>query len=565
MKLRHSLLVRGEMAQQGIQMNQAKFECSICLDLLKVPVTILCGHSYCMRCIKHFWDGEDRKRIYSCPLCRQTFRPRPALVKNTMLADLVGELKKTEHQAALAYHCYAGPADVGCDCCTGRKLKAIKSCLQCLVSYCDQHLQPHYDSPGFKNHKLVAPSNKLQENICTHHGELMKIFCLTDQQCICYLCSIDKHKGHETVSVAAERTKRQIKLTASQRMVKQRIRDIQKDVNVLQQEVKDINQSADEAVTGSEEIFIQLIRLLEKRSSEVTWEIRVQQKTEVSRAKKLQKELEQEITELKRKDAELQQLSHTEDHIQFLHHYKSLPLLRKSTPLNQLCPLRYFENVSAAVSKVTGQLQNSLNEGCTKISLTLLDVDVLLSPAAPKTRYKLLQYAHEMKLDPNTASKYLSLSEGDRRVTCGTKRSYADHPDRFTDRLQVLSRESLPRRCYWEVEWIEGQVVVAVACNDIQRTGSESRFGYNEKSWSLFHQGNRWSFMHNSVVTPLSVLPTSIVGVYLDQAAGCLSFYGVSDTMMLLHRVRINPKQPLYAGLRLYLPGDIAQLRCKKD
>uniref|UniRef100_A0A672G8X4 E3 ubiquitin/ISG15 ligase TRIM25-like n=1 Tax=Salarias fasciatus TaxID=181472 RepID=A0A672G8X4_SALFA len=234
------------MAQKGVELDRESFSCSICLDLLKDPVTIPCGHSYCMECIQSFWGEEDEEKIHSCPQCRQTFTARPVLVKNTMLAALMEELKRSGLQAAPADHCYAGAEDVACDVCTGRKLKAFKSCVVCVASFCEQHLQFHYDSAAFTKHKLVDPSKTLQDNMCSRHDEVMKMFCRTDQQCICFLCSVDQHKGHDTVSAAAERTERQRELEESRHIIQQRIQDAEKAVKLLEQEAKNIHVSADQ-------------------------------------------------------------------------------------------------------------------------------------------------------------------------------------------------------------------------------------------------------------------------------------------------------------------------------
>ncbi|XP_073341118.1 tripartite motif-containing protein 16-like [Pagrus major] len=553
------------MAQKGVQLDRETFSCSICLDLLKDPVTTPCGHSYCSNCIKDHWDEEEKKETYSCPECRKSFTPRPEMLKSTMLAALVEQLKKTGLQAAPADHCYAGAEDVACDVCTGRKLRAVKSCLQCVASYCEQHLQPHYEAATFKKHKLVEPSKKLQENICSRHDEVMKMFCRTDQQCICYLCPVDEHKGHDTVSAAAERTERQRELEGSRQNIQQRIQDREEDVKVLQQEVEAINGSADEAVEHSEKIFTELIRLMEKRRSDVKQQVRSQQETEVSRVKELQEKLEQEITELKRKDAELKKLSHTEDHNQFLHNYPSLSALSESTHSSSINirPLRYFEDVTAAVSEVRDKLQDVLRETWTNISLTVTQVDVLLSNPQPEnmTRADFLRYSCDITLDPNTANTHLLLSEGNRKATLvRQQQSYSDHPDRFTDLWQVLSRESLTGRCYWEVEWREG-VDVAVAYKNISRAGrtDECIFGLNDKSWSLHCYTDSYQFWYNNIQTPVSGPVSSRVGVYLDHRAGILSFYSVSDTITLLHRVQTTFTEPLYAGVHLDYFGASAE------
>ncbi|XP_054481659.1 tripartite motif-containing protein 16-like [Anoplopoma fimbria] len=554
------------MAQQGIQLNREKLSCSICLDLLKDPVTIPCGHSYCMSCIKDCWDEENQKKeTHSCPQCRQSFRPRPVLVKNTLLAELVEELKEVGLQAASSDPSYAGPGDVACDLCSGMKLKAFKSCLMCMASYCEQHLQPHYDAAPLKKHKLVEATLKLQENICSRHDEVMKIFCRTDQQCICYLCSMDDHKGHDTVSAAAERAERQTELGASRQKIQQRVQDTETNVKVLQQRVGAINLTADEAVRDSEKMFTELRRLIDKRSSEVKQQIRSQQKTQVKQAEEFVEKLQQEITELRRKDAEMELLSSTEDHLHFLTSYPSLSCLSESTDLPSIDthPLHSFKHVAAAVSEARDKLQAVLSEESRKISLAVTEVDVLLPQAEPKTRDEFMKYSCQLTLDPNTAYKRLSLSDGNRKATLmAVEQLYSDHPDRFSEWRQVLSREGLTGRCYWEVKWSES-VLIAVAYKDISRTGTidECVFGLNNKSWLLECFSGGYKFRHNNTYTSVSGPQSSTIGVYLDHSAGTLSYYNVSKTMTLLHRVQTTFTQPLYPGLWIVNnTGDNAEL-----
>ncbi|XP_033472738.2 tripartite motif-containing protein 16-like [Epinephelus lanceolatus] len=553
------------MAQQ-VFLDRENLSCSICLDLLKDPVTIPCGHSYCMSCIKDCWDEENgENEIYSCPQCMQSFIPRPGLVKSTLLAELVEEQKKVGLHAVSPDQSFAGPEDVACDFCSEIKVKAFKSCLVCMASYCEQHLQPHYNVAPLKKHKLVEATSELEENICSHHDEVMKIFCRTDQQCICYLCLMGDHKGHDTVSAAAERAERQTELGVSRQRIQQRVQDREKDVKVLQQRVETINLSADEAVKDSEKIFTDLICLIEKRSSEVKQQIRSQQKTQVSRAKELEEKLQQEITELQRKDTELEKLSRTEDHLHFLNNYPSLSHLSESADLPSIDtgPLCSFEDVTAAVSEARDKLQAVLSEEWTKISLAVSEVDVLLPQAEPRTRAEFMRYSHQITLDPNTAHIYLSLSHSNRKASLiAVDQLYSDHPDRFVERWQVLSGEGLTGRCYWEVKW-SGKVNIAVAYKDISRTGTrdECGFGNNNKSWALKCNNGSFEFRHNNISNSISGPQSSTIGVYLDHRAGTLSYYSVSETMTLLHRVQTTFTQPLYAGFWFtQSPGGTAEL-----
>ncbi|XP_072562997.1 NLR family CARD domain-containing protein 3-like [Paramormyrops kingsleyae] len=173
-----------------------------------------------------------------------------------------------------------------------------------------------------------------------------------------------------------------------------------------------------------------------------------------------------------------------------------------------------------------------------------------------RTRPGLQKYSCQLTLDPNTANRYLSLSEGNRKVTGGAEQPYPDHPERF-DRwwLQVLCRESLTGRCYWEAEWDVGGALIGVAYKGIERKGeSVCWLGYNYKSWSLCCNPGSYSVCHNKKKTAIPIKPSGSrrVGVYLDWRAGALSFYRVSsDGLTPLYRFTSSFSEPLYPGFRV--------------
>ncbi|KAL7875515.1 hypothetical protein AOLI_G00104780 [Acnodon oligacanthus] len=403
------------MAEASISVAQDQFSCPVCLELLKDPVTIPCGHSFCMVCIHDCWDQEDQKGTYSCPQCRHSFSPRPVVGRNAMLADIVEKMKEARLQAAPPARYSSGPEDGGveCDFCTGQKQKACRSCLVCLASYCEAHLQPHYESPAFKKHKLVGASRRLQEQICSQHEKLLEVYCRTDQQCICMLCMLDDHKVHDTVSAATERAEKQNPLEETRKKCRERIQEREKELQELRKAVESHKRSAQAAVQDSERIFTELISSIERKRSEVSKLIRAQEKAAVSRAEGLLSRLEQEIAELRRRDAELEQLSHSEDHIHFLQSFQSLSELPGPSDSSTITvpPLLSFEEVTKTVSQLRDKVEELCHREFRKTSNTVKEIQIVPLPE-PQSREEFLQYSCELTLDPTTANNYLRVSEG---------------------------------------------------------------------------------------------------------------------------------------------------------
>ncbi|XP_077063583.1 E3 ubiquitin/ISG15 ligase TRIM25-like [Siphateles boraxobius] len=542
------------MSESAASQYVDQFSCPVCLDPLKEPVTIPCGHSYCMSCITDCWGQKEQGPPYRCPQCRESFSQRPLLKKNTLIAEMMETLQKTSLQTAA----------VECDVCTTEKNRAVKSCLQCLASFCQTHLHSHYQSPAFMKHKLVEASRHIQENICLSHGKPLEIYCQDDHQCICCLCT-DNHKGHSVVSVDSEWTSKKKELKEKRVSCQKFIQERERGQQELSEALKHLKSSALESMEDIEKVFTELICSLEKKRSEIKEQIRAQEKTEIDRAEELLKHLDQELTELRKTQAEIDKLLITDDQIQCLKSCQSVCVLPTFEDVPSFIQQTHLSFKDISISTFREVLEDVCHQQTAKISQEVSNVHVAQTPE-PKTPNTFWQYFCELQLDLNTAHKNIKLSEENRKISFSDKvQQYPDHPERFDVFHYVLSREGLCGRCYWEVECRGNVWIVSVCYKGIGRKGNSDgcKLGYNKKSWRLFRSQENVYFIHNNKQVSIpSVCSSRTIGVYLDHRAGTLSFYSVSDTMTLLHRVQTTFTEPLYPA---FLAGKCSFVRIIKS
>ncbi|KAI2647956.1 Tripartite motif-containing protein 16 [Labeo rohita] len=312
----------------------------------------------------------------------------------------------------------------------------------------------------------------------------------------------------------------------------QRIWEREKDIQELRDAVESHKRSAQAAVRENEMIFTELIRSIKKNRSDVTRLIRDQEKAAVSQAEGLLERLEQEVNDLRRRNAELEQLKHTDDHIHFLQGFQCLS-----------APLEPTERITITSPLPVNDVRQSICQMREKIEKFC------------KEEIKRISDSHQFTLDPNTVNKHIRLSERNRSAAyTDTVQRYPEHPDRFEVYYQVLCGEGVQGRCYWEVE-CSGDVGVSLSYKHISRkeTNTKCLFRCSDQSWSLFCTNSRFSFRHNNMETDLPVKRiSSRIGVFVDHSAGSLSFYSISDTMTLIQRVQTKFTHPLYPGFRLY-------------
>ncbi|XP_016117508.1 E3 ubiquitin-protein ligase TRIM58-like [Sinocyclocheilus grahami] len=215
------------MASPTSMLAEEQVHCAICLDVFTNPVSIPCGHNFCMACIGSYWKSSAR---IMCPMCKKTFFKQPDISINTVLREISEQFKeiRTNAVAKLQKITQLNPGqspvelptempklipangpwaqEVSCDVCTGPQRQAVKSCLVCLTSYCEEHLKTH--TSRFTKHKLIEPVQNLEDCMCKKHERLLELFCKKDQTIVCVLCTEMDHRAHYTVPVEREWTEK---------------------------------------------------------------------------------------------------------------------------------------------------------------------------------------------------------------------------------------------------------------------------------------------------------------------------------------------------------------------
>ncbi|XP_026160090.1 E3 ubiquitin/ISG15 ligase TRIM25-like isoform X2 [Mastacembelus armatus] len=591
------------MAQANISVTESQFRCPICLDILKDPVSIPCGHTYCMGCVNNYWDQAESGQ-FSCPQCREAFSPRPVLRRNTVLADVVDKLKLSEVVVAPEPY-LGGVGEVPCDFCPAEsKLRANKSCLVCLASFCELHVLPHREVSTLRRHKLVDAVESLAERLCAQHRlGLEPPGSEHDAQWSgdCVLCEADQEDVH---GVDAQRARRQ--LQDCQRTVQDRICCGQREMEEFQQSLESLKVLVSAVVEDSEALFADMGLCLEKTKAEVRATLEAKERAVVGRAERDVEMLQKDLAELRRRDEEITQLLQTEDNSHFLQAAPlqciphstarhsvdlSLPTEAFSGARRALCHLR--STVEEVCRKEVDKISRAVNENhvsggecvkgagrnlsvgnskpqrtqpsgqqTTRVPVSFRLSSLSLQPADQRMRVAFLRFSCHLSLDPDTAHPTVVLLEGPQGAHCGEEpQSYPPHPLRFDSVAQVLCKEGqFGGASYWEVEWRGGGWIdIGVTYRGIGRKGGGKPclLGRNENSWRLRCTHVGYAAWHNNRKTTVAAPPCPRIGVFLERQKGALSFYSVSDTVVLLHTFRCPFSQPLYPGFRLDLDSTL--------
>lgn len=496
-------------------LSEEHFLCPICLDVFSTPVTIPCGHTFCKNCITQNWRIN---RKCKCPVCKKLFPIITELHVNIFISEMAAQFKQlTEKQSPEV----SKPGEVPCDVCTGIKLKALKSCLVCLASYCEAHLERHQNVSGLKSHKLIGPLNHLEGWICTKHNEVMELFCRTDHLYVCQLCKESGHERHDVIPLEEECERRKTELERAEGKFEQMIAERQLRIQELRQTAKLSEEAADKEAADGVCVFSALRQAVETSLAEATEHIKQKQRTAAKQVEELIRELDQEMSKLTRRRSEVKQLLQSDDHLHLLQSFSSLNTLPPTKDWTKLS-LRQ-PSYDGTVARAAAQLKETFSKA----------LENLL-----KSELKRVQrYAVDVTLNPDTAHPKLILSNDGKQVNhSDIEKNLPDNSERFSYCVIVLSKESFSsERFYYEVEvkgkskWDLG--VASMSANRKGQITSSPEAGY----WTLqLRNGNEYVALADpDVVLSVKHRPQK-VGVFVDYEEGLVSFFD-ADTADIIY------------------------------
>ncbi|XP_031712041.1 E3 ubiquitin-protein ligase TRIM21-like [Anarrhichthys ocellatus] len=508
------------MSAASCLLTEDQFLCSICLDVFTDPVLIPCGHNFCKTCITQHWNVNVQTQ---CPNCKEVFKSRPELRVNTFISEVAAQFRQSAQQKASSSSSgqqAAKPGEVPCDVCTGTKLKALKSCLVCLVSYCETHLEPHLTMSGLKRHQLIDPVENLEDRMCTKHDKLLELFCKTDQMCVCMLCTYSDHKTHDVVPLKEEYEGKKAELGKTETEIQQMIQKRRLKIDEIKHSVELSEEDADREIADGVQVFTALKESVERSQAELIHTIKEKQRKTEKQAEGFIKELEKEISELKKRSTEVEQLSCSEDHLHLLQSFRTL---------NTAPPTKDWTGVRVSPPSHEGTVRRAVNQ----LEETLSKQMKKLFEAELK---RVQQSAVDVTLDPDTANPWLILSDDGNQVKCGdVQKNLPDNPKRFDSCVCVLAKQSFSSgRFYYEVQ-VEGKTEwdLGVARESINRKGHitlSPQKGY----WTIWLRNvNEYkACVGPSICLSLKSQPQK-VGVFVDYEEGLVSFYDVKSAALI--------------------------------
>ncbi|XP_069807662.1 E3 ubiquitin/ISG15 ligase TRIM25-like [Dendropsophus ebraccatus] len=565
-----------------------KLECSICLNLYTDPVTLRCGHNFCRGCIDQVLNTQDGAGVYSCPECREEFQERPTLQKNITLCNVVENFLSTHSDNGFIF----------CTYCVDSPVPAVRSCLLCEASLCDNHLRAHSKSP---EHVLTDPSTSLEKRKCSVHKKILEYYCTEDNACICVSCRLDgEHRGYrvEMLDEASEKELRNFlqNLMTKREKTEERVRSAEEQRKKAQEKAT----RETERVTA---LFIDIRRRLDDLEKRVLSEISRQERQRSLLLSDVIQKLEIKKDELSRKMRHIEELCNMADPLTVLQDPDTGDLCDSEEEGGDKDTVRHDggdedtgehdgedgdtgghdEGDEDTGGHDGGDEDTGGHDGGDEDTgghdggdwgqeLISHISDILFGIIIDVTTY--LHDPADILLDVNTAYSHVDISNNLKSAYYIYKKR-PETAERFKDYPQVMSSRGFSSgRHYWDVEINRsGWWRVGMCYPSMVRESHKSIIGDNNKSWCLYEKlgYHKSAVAHDNkyIVLPHQI-SSAIVRICLDYEAGQLSFYELCDPIRHLHTFTATFTEPLHAVLGV-LEGSLkisggggAAVRCRQ-